>query len=45
LQIRFVDGDVAFIPRSRGLGGVLAAVAATMADGSWALLKACRSDS
>jgi predicted RNA-binding Zn ribbon-like protein len=45
LQIRFVDGDVAFIPRSRGLGGVLAAVAATMADGSWARLKACRSDS
>jgi predicted RNA-binding Zn ribbon-like protein len=44
LQIRFADGAIAFVPRARGLGGVLAAVATTMADGSWARLKACRSD-
>jgi predicted RNA-binding Zn ribbon-like protein len=44
LQIRFVDGAIAFVPTTRGLGGVLAAVATAMADGSWARLKACRSD-
>ena len=44
LTIRFVEGAVAFVPESRGLGGVLAAVATAMADGSWDRLKACRSD-
>jgi predicted RNA-binding Zn ribbon-like protein len=32
------------VPGRRGVGGVLAAVAVTMADGSWERLKACRSD-
>jgi predicted RNA-binding Zn ribbon-like protein len=44
LRIRFVSGSVAFEPAGRGLGGVLAAVAGAMADGSWERLKACRSD-
>jgi predicted RNA-binding Zn ribbon-like protein len=44
LTIRFVDAAVAFVPAERGLGGVLAAVATAMADGSWERLKACRSD-
>jgi predicted RNA-binding Zn ribbon-like protein len=46
LSIRFVDGAVAFVPsRTGGLGTLLAAVAASMSDGSWPRLKACRSDS
>ena len=45
LRIRFASGSVAFeADRSGGLGGVLAAVAGAMADGSWERLKACRSD-
>jgi len=44
LRIRFVSGSVAFEPATGGLGGVLAAVASAMADGSWERLKACRSD-
>ena len=44
LAIRFSAGTVEFAPAGRGLGGVLAAVASAMADGSWERLKACRSD-
>jgi predicted RNA-binding Zn ribbon-like protein len=44
LQLRFTVDGVQFVPAARGLGGVLAAVAQTMADGSWVRLKACRSD-
>ena len=44
LRIRFVSGSIAFEPAHSGLGGVLAAVAHAMADGSWERLKACRSD-
>jgi predicted RNA-binding Zn ribbon-like protein len=44
LTLRFAEGAVAFVPAGRGLGGVLAAVATAMADGSWERLKACRSD-
>jgi predicted RNA-binding Zn ribbon-like protein len=44
LRIRFASGAVAFEPARSGLGGVLAAVASAMADGSWERLKACRSD-
>jgi|SRR5581483_1800388 len=44
LSVRFTGGVVEFAPRGRGLGGVLAAVARAMADGSWERLKACRSD-
>jgi predicted RNA-binding Zn ribbon-like protein len=45
LATRFVDGAVAFVPsRPGGLGTLLAAVAASMSDGSWSRLKACRSD-
>jgi predicted RNA-binding Zn ribbon-like protein len=44
LRIRFASGSVTFEPARVGLGGVLAAVAGAMADGSWERLKACRSD-
>jgi predicted RNA-binding Zn ribbon-like protein len=44
VRLRFVAGAVEFEPARRGLGGVLAAVAGSMADGSWERLKACRSD-
>jgi predicted RNA-binding Zn ribbon-like protein len=44
LTLRFADGTIVFGPAERGLGGVLAAVATAMADGSWERLKACRSD-
>lgn len=44
LRIHFVSGSVAFEAGRSGLGGVLAAVASAMADGSWERLKACRSD-
>jgi predicted RNA-binding Zn ribbon-like protein len=44
LSLRFARGSVEFAPARRGLGGVLAAVATSMADGSWDRLKACRSD-
>jgi predicted RNA-binding Zn ribbon-like protein len=44
LRLRFVAGSVEFEPARSGLGGVLAAVASAMADGSWERLKACRSD-
>ncbi|HET8527426.1 MAG TPA: CGNR zinc finger domain-containing protein [Gaiellaceae bacterium] len=45
LRVGFADGMLAFrsYERSR-LAGVLAALAQTMADGSFARLKACRSD-
>jgi predicted RNA-binding Zn ribbon-like protein len=44
LRVRFVSGSVSF-DAGGALGGVLAAVASAMADGSWERLKACRSDS
>jgi predicted RNA-binding Zn ribbon-like protein len=48
LAVRFEDGAIRFVPSDTGitggLGGVLAAVGAAMADGSWLRLKACRSD-
>ena len=44
LAIRFASGAVSIEPSRRGVGGVLAAVAGAMADGSWERLKACRSD-
>jgi len=48
LEVRFGDGAIRFVPAGSGvaggLGRVLAAVGEAMADGSWARLKACRSD-
>ena len=48
LAVRFDDGSARLVPRKGGVAGalalVLAAVAETMADGSWPKLKACRSD-
>lgn len=48
LAVRFDTGAIRLVPRERGvqgaLGGVLAAAAEAMADGSWQRLKACRSD-
>jgi predicted RNA-binding Zn ribbon-like protein len=48
LTVRFDTGAIRLISRERGvqgaLGGVLAAAAEAMADGSWQRLKACRSD-
>jgi predicted RNA-binding Zn ribbon-like protein len=47
LAVRFVGGSIRLVPSRRGvsgaLGGVLAATAEAMADGSWQRLKACRS--
>jgi len=42
--LRFVGATVEFEADRPGVGGVLAAVAGAMADGSWKRLKACRSD-
>ena len=48
LTVRFVDGDMHFVPKRGGVAGglaqVLAAVGLAMFDGSWTRLKACRSD-
>jgi predicted RNA-binding Zn ribbon-like protein len=44
VRLRFAGGTVELVPARRGVGGVLAAVAGAMADGSWERLKACRSD-
>ncbi len=48
LAVRFEEGAIRFVPSdtgiTAGLGSVLAAVGAAMADGSWRRLKACRSD-
>jgi predicted RNA-binding Zn ribbon-like protein len=48
LAVRFEDGAIRFVPSDNGIAGglgrVLAAVGAAMADGSWRRLKACRSD-
>jgi predicted RNA-binding Zn ribbon-like protein len=48
LTVRFDDGSVRLVPSKAGASGalalVLAAVAETMADGTWPKLKACRSD-
>src|SRR4051794_22089641 len=45
LRVGFADGVLAFRSDERdALADVLAAVAETMADGSWPRLKACRSD-
>src|SRR5207302_472828 len=49
LAVRFEAGAAAFEPAARGipggLGRLVAAAAAAMADSSWERLKACRSDS
>jgi predicted RNA-binding Zn ribbon-like protein len=48
LAVRFESGSIRLVPRKGGATGalalVLAAVAETMADGTWPKLKACRSD-
>jgi predicted RNA-binding Zn ribbon-like protein len=48
LAVRFDSGAIRLVPQSPGvagaLGRVLAAAAASMADGSWPRLKACQSD-
>ena len=48
LAVRFEDGAIRLVSSDTGvaggLGRVLAAVGAAMADGSWRRLKACRSD-
>jgi predicted RNA-binding Zn ribbon-like protein len=48
LAVRFDSGSIRLVPARGGVGGavavVLAAVAETMADGSWQKLKACRAD-
>jgi predicted RNA-binding Zn ribbon-like protein len=45
LRVGFVGGQLSFRSHERsGVARVLAAVAETMADGSWSRLKACRSD-
>lgn len=48
LAVRFDSGSIRLVPTRGGVGGavalVLAAVAETMADGSWRKLKACRAD-
>jgi predicted RNA-binding Zn ribbon-like protein len=45
LTVRFAGGDeIEVAPTRPGIGGVLAAAAEAMADGSWPRLKACRSD-
>jgi predicted RNA-binding Zn ribbon-like protein len=48
LAVRFGDGGIRFVPGDTGIAGglgrVLAAVGAAIADGSWRRLKACRSD-
>ncbi len=44
VTITFVDGAARIVGGERPLGGLLAAVAQTMSDGSWQRLKACRSD-
>ena len=48
LAVRFDNGSLRLVPSKAGATGalalVLAAVAETMADGTWPKLKACRSD-
>jgi predicted RNA-binding Zn ribbon-like protein len=48
LAVRFDSGSIRLAPARGGIAGgvalVLAAVAETMADGSWQKLKACRAD-
>ncbi len=48
LAVRFDSGSIRLVPHKGGAVGalalVLAAVAETMADGTWPKLKACRSD-
>jgi predicted RNA-binding Zn ribbon-like protein len=44
LAVRFHDGSIELAAHQGRVGDVLAAVAEAMADGSWARLKACRSD-
>jgi predicted RNA-binding Zn ribbon-like protein len=45
LAVRFDTGSVRLVAPAAGVGSVLAAAGEAMADGSWQLLKACRSDS
>ena len=48
VSVSFAGGSIAFVSSAKGatggLGRLLAAVGAAMADGSWQRLKACRSD-
>jgi predicted RNA-binding Zn ribbon-like protein len=48
VELRFHDGGAGLVPRAGGatggLGQILTAVHASMAEGSWSRLKACRAD-
>jgi predicted RNA-binding Zn ribbon-like protein len=43
IGVRFDSGSIRLVAPSRGVGEVLVAAGAAMADGSWSRLKACRS--
>jgi hypothetical protein len=43
IGVRFDTGSIRLVAPSRGVGEVLVAAGAAMADGSWSRLKACRS--
>jgi predicted RNA-binding Zn ribbon-like protein len=45
IGVRFDTGSIRLFAPNRGVGEVLAAAGAAMADGSWSRLKACRSSS
>jgi predicted RNA-binding Zn ribbon-like protein len=45
IGVRFDTGSIRLVAPDRGVGDVLVAAGAAMADGSWSRLKACRSSS
>src|SRR5271169_4845257 len=45
IGVRFDTGSIRLVAPERGVGDVLVAAGAAMADGSWSRLKACRSSS
>jgi predicted RNA-binding Zn ribbon-like protein len=45
IGVRFDTGSIRLVAPDRGIGEVLVAAGAAMADGSWSRLKACRSSS
>ena len=45
IGVRFDTGSIRLVAPDRGVGEVLVAAGAAMADGSWLRLKACRSSS
>ena len=45
IGVRFDTGSIRLVAPDRGVGEVLVAAGAAMADGSWSRLKACRSSS